>query len=258
VAGTRRLESFITAAAVALGSAAAAWSAWVLLGPAAPPAGEDPTPVFVQPARRSSDLPPVVIPELPAGADEIAPLTLRVRIRARRVDGGERSIRQTVSRASDRVHVLTTDGPEWYFERNPRDGRRASGFLIDHGSRTVVSHSESELRSELGIAGWAQVLTLGVDPGVLTGREPSRETRSIDGVVFAQYRPAAATHSPSEVWWSGQHLLPGDLTVRDDTGVVRLTVEAISPRVDIDLLQPPELRFPAYRHVDLADWREAH
>jgi hypothetical protein len=256
------LEFFVTAAAVLLAAVAASWSAWVIFradAGADAAAADDVAPTLIEPARRSSDLPPAVVPELPEGAGQIAPLTVRVRIETRTAGGAVRTVEQVVSRSTDRVHVRTTDGPEWYFERNPRDVRRASGALIDHGSRSVVLHGESDLRNELGISGWAQVLTLGVDPTLLlVDQEPSPRTRSIDGVVFAQYRMPAASPSTADLWWNARHALPGELRTRSDAATMHLVVTGISHHVDATLLEPPGTRFPDYRLVDLADWREGH
>ena len=51
--------------------------------------------------------------------------------------------------------------------RNSVDPRRVSGMLIDHASRSIVVHEESDLRSRLGIDGWAEALLLGLDPAVV-------------------------------------------------------------------------------------------
>ncbi len=170
--------------------------------------------------------------ELPPGADRVAPLTLHLRITTRAAGRvSERS--QTVTRTAKRVHVASVadgspahsadGGVEWLFERNPVDPRRASATYVAHATRTIVTYSDSDLQTMLGISGWAHILTMGVDPAILAGVTPFSAPRSID--------------------------------MPDGT---RLVIERASATTDLQLVQPAELRFPAYRVVTLADWLEEH
>ena len=106
------------------------------------------------PARRAPEAPLSVLPALPAGADQIAPMTLELVVKTRR---------QTITRTADRIHVRG-QGNEWLFVRNVRDSRRVSGTLVDHAARAIVFHDESDLRSMLGMNGWADALNLGFEP----------------------------------------------------------------------------------------------
>ena len=170
--------------------------------------------------------------ELPPGADHVTPLTLHVRITTR-ASGRASERRQTVTRTAQRVHVASAaeghqargaaGGAEWLFERNPVDPRRASATYVAHATKTIVTYSDSDLQTMLGIPGWVHILTMGVDPAILAGVTPSSATRTID-------RP-------------------------DGT---RLVIERASATVDLQLVQPAELRFPGYRVVNLADWLEEH
>lgn len=119
-------------------------------------------PVPVAPVRRGVALPPPgPPPDLPPGADALSPQTIRLSVTATASDGRVRTAVQTVTRTVDRVHVALAGGGEWLFERNPIDHRRVSGFAILHATRVVVAYSDTELRTMLGITGWAQVVTFG-------------------------------------------------------------------------------------------------
>ena len=174
-----------------------------------------------------------VLPSLPPGADRVTPLTLHVRI-STRASGRASERRQTVTRTADRVHIVHGDaaptaagggtgGVEWLFERNPVDPRRASATYVSHAAKTIVTYSDSDLLTMLGIPGWAHVLTMGMDPGILGRVTPSSAPRVIDAP--------------------------------DGT---RLVIERASATVDLQLVQPADLRFPSYRVVNLADWLEEH
>ena len=184
--------------------------------------------VPVMPVRKATPPAPRALPPLPPGAERVTPLTLHVRVTTR-ASGRVSERRQTMTRTFDRVHVVNSDvasaasGVEWLFERNPVDPRRASATYVAHAAKTIVVYSDSDLQTMLGIPGWAHVLAMGLDPEVLAGVTPSSATRTID--------------------------------TPDGT---RLVIERASATVDLQLVQPAELRFPGYRVVNLADWLEEH
>ena len=184
--------------------------------------------VPVTPVRKGAAPVPRALATLPPGADRVTPLTLHVRVTTRASGrAGER--RQAVTRTTDRVHIVASDGAgaakavEWLFERNPVDPRRASATYVAHAAKTIVVYSDSDLQTMLGIAGWVQVLMMGVEPAVLGQVAPSSAPRAIEAP--------------------------------DGT---RLVIESASATVDLRLVQPAELRFPSYRVVTVADWLEEH
>lgn len=139
--------------------------------------------VPVSPERRGAALPsPAPPPALPPGADAVPPQTIRLMVTALAKGRAARSARQTVTRTSEQVHLALADGTEWLFVRNPIDHRRVSGFNMLHASRVVVSYSDTELRTMLGITGWAHILTFGCDgvellPTACTSRDGASRTR---------------------------------------------------------------------------------
>ena len=175
--------------------------------------------VFVNPTRRAPDGPPAAPPELPAGADQVDPLTFEMITTHTPRKGKAASQRQVVSRTKDRIHIATA-GKEWLFEQNPVDARRVSAYLVHHDAKTVVLHEESDLRNTLGITGWADVLTVGTDP--------------------------ASPHA----------LTPRAFTVRHDTGVTSVAIRKVRAGVNADLLRDPASRFAGYKALDLAEWLE--
>lgn len=209
----------------------------------------------VLPKRRALDPPPFSPPSVPAEADAISPLTLDVMVLQQTPSGQVHTLRQTITRTSTRMHVAPSQGREWLYERNPIDARRLSAFLIDHTSKTIVSHSDSDLRNVLAISGWAQALTLGFDAALLANATPSRDIRVIDGITFARFRVPSGGKS-LDVWWSPEQLLTAEFTRTDDKGLTRFSIQGIRRAVDQNVLRPPESRFPDYRSVDLADWLE--
>ena len=236
------------------------------------PAQADQTPptselaVPVMPMRKGA--PPVSRPlaELPAGADRVTPLTLHVRITTRAA-GRVSKRRQTVTRTVDRVHVAglgggnpardAAGGVEWLFERNPVDPRRASATYVAHATKTIVTYSDSDLQTMLGIPGWAHILTMGVDPAILREATASSETRTIGGLRFA-HMTGGAGHPLASLWWNAEQLLPAEFASGDTHDGTRLAIERASATADLQLVQPAELRFPGYRVVTLADWLEEH
>ena len=245
---------------LAVVGAAAAWSSLPVPQPSARAAGSasDGTPAIANPARRKRDAPPPPPPQLAARADRIEPMTLQIRLITSGANGTTHTMRQTVSRTVDRVHVSSEKGAEWFFERNTRDIRRVSAYRVEHTARTIVAYSDSDVRNELALPGWGRVLTFGFDPSAVVALQASGESHTVDGVRFARYVARTADAIVPEVWWSSEHVLPARLVTRERAGLATLTIDHIRKGVDVDLVQPPALRFPAYRLVDLADWHEQH
>jgi hypothetical protein len=186
----------------------------------------------------------------------VKPLTLSAVIHAAPATGPAHTLRQTITRTADRIHVAADDRREWLFERNAIDSRRVSAALVEHASRVIVLYEESDLRNRLGIRGWADVLSLGFDPRILKGLTATEEVRSHSGIRFLRYAAGGMNASTQEVWWSDEQALPSAFVTRDDAGVTRFSIERIRGGVDAPLLQHPAFRFRAYRVVDLADWLE--
>lgn len=222
-----------------------------------PEAEADDTVVPTAPARRALSPAAPPPPALPPGAEAVIPLTLDVTIRKQTPAGHRRVVRQTITRTAARVHVAPSEGPEWLYERNPVDPRRVSGFLVDHATKTIVLHTDSDLRNMLAIPGWAHVITLGFDIALLAGAKPSHDVRTIDGMLFTRF--GIATRGQSEnLWWNAEQSLPATFVKRGHGGSIRYAVERIRRRIDESVLRPPASRFPDYRSVDLADWLERH
>ena len=213
---------------------------------------------LVLPTRRVPDAPPAAPPALPAAAERVTPLTLEMAVRWKPLAGRAQTLQQTVSRTADRVHVAAGHGREWLFERNVRDPRRVSGFLIDHASRAIVAHEESDLRMMMGIRGWADVVMLGFDRDTLGDFTRTAQTRIIGGLRFARYAPDRRDAGTGDLWWSEEYVLPCEFTTGDSNGLTRFSITRIRAGVDPSLLRPPESRFPKYRVFNIADWLERH
>lgn len=210
------------------------------------------------PARRAPDAPPPMPAELPPGADDVTPLTLEVVIRRQYTDNATTVVRQTVSRTLDRVHVEVAGGREWLFERNPLDPRRVSGLLVDHASRTIVLHEESDLRNMLGINGWADVLLIGFDPSALSLLKPTGQARTLGGIRLMRYAAEQKDAGVSEVWWNQEQALPAAFVTIAGGRSTRVSTERLRSGVKPERLRSPSVRFPAYKLVDLAEWLEGH
>jgi hypothetical protein len=207
--------------------------------------------------RRAPEARPASPPPLFAAADRVAPLTLDVRLQ-RQGAGRTETWHQTIHRTADRIHVAGTGGREWVFERNVRDARRVSGALIDHDSRTIVVYEESDLRNAFGIAGWANVLGLGIDPSWFASLAPTDEKRIVKGIPAVRYTPVDRHVNTGEVWWAADEALPVAFKVADGSAITRLSIERVKAGVDAMLLQFPASRFPHYAVVQFADWLERH
>jgi hypothetical protein len=214
--------------------------------------------VLFLPARREADPPPAGPPELPPGAEQVTPVTVEGLIRRQPLEGGAQTVRQTITRSADRVHVAASAGREWLFERNVRDPRRVFGWAIDHASRVIVVYDESDLRTVLGLHGWASVFTMGFDLESLAGLKRSGQSRTIEGIAFTHYAADRENAAIREVWWSDDQIFPCEFVTADAAGSTRFTVESVRVGVDATLLQAPPSRFPTYRIFELAEWLERH
>ena len=199
---------------------------------------------------------PSAPPALPPGAERVTPRTLETVTRHKLVSGRPQSVRQTITRTADRIHVATGQEREWLFERNTLDSQRVTGTLIEHASRALIVYEESDLRRLLGISGWAHTLTLGFDPGLLAGFERSGQTRVIGGIQFARYVAASKRTDFQEVWWSSEEIFPSRFVTAGSRESIEFSVERIRPGIDAALLRAPAARFPAYDKFDLAEWLE--
>jgi hypothetical protein len=188
--------------------------------------------------------------------ERITPLTLEAVHRREAGPGPSRVLRETITRTANRLHVTMDSGHEWLFERNPVDPRRASGFLVRHASRAIVVYEESDLRTELGIRGWADVLALGFDAELLAQMTPTGRIRRIGAVSCAHYT-ARQTDGTVDVWWSEEQALPCSVTQKGAGRVTTFSIERVDAAVDRARLESPATRFGAYRVVDLAGWLEA-
>jgi hypothetical protein len=210
---------------------------------------------LVTPKRRAPAAAPAGPPALPPAAEHVTPLTLETVVR-RQAGKRVETLSQTVTRTADRVHIAGGDGREWLFERNTRDSRRAFATSIDHANRALVLYDESDLRNMLGIRGWAQVLSLGLDHELLQGLEPGTASRTIGTVTVVRHATDRKDVELREVWWSESHFLPGAFTSTHGAASLQFSVERVRAGVDAALLRPAPERFPKYRLVDLAEWLE--
>lgn len=199
---------------------------------------------------------PLTPPDLPAGADRVPPLTLDVTVQRRPRQGPVSTLRQTIARTADRAHIRA-GGQEWLFERNPLDPRRVSGSLVDHATRHIVTHEESDLRNRLGIRGWADVLMLGFDARVLPALKPQAVWRGLGQTRFQKLASGDVAAGTAEVWWNAELLLPAIFVVRDAAGSTTLTLRRVQPGVDRAVVYAqPSSRFANYKVVDLPEWLE--
>lgn len=154
------------------------------------------------PERRAVIVPVSALEELPPGADLVASQTLHVVTRVQPIEGDAETVRETITRTVDRIH-LSSAGREWLFVRNVRDPRRVSGTLIDHAARAVIFYDESDLRNVVGLNGWADALRLGSEPGL-------QVERTVGGVNPALLRRPAERFPDYKVfdlaeWLEGGH-----------------------------------------------------
>ena len=211
---------------------------------------------FVRPTRRPPGPMPKGPAPVPPGGERVTPLTLEVQTRYQPLRGAPRSVRHSVIRTYDRIHLTMPGGREWLLLRNPVDPRRVSGMLIDHAARTIIAHEESDLRSRLGLNGWADALLLGLDPEIVPRLQAAAQTRAIMGVPFRKQVIEDGSAELADVWWNAELALPGAFTMKDGNGSTRVSIERIVRGAKETRLHLPSSRFPSYKLVDLADWLE--
>lgn len=204
----------------------------------------------VNPQRRAR-VPPPQLAALPREMRTVPDYTVRITMHGHpdRLESAARH--RLVSRSTDRVHVGETADAEWLFRRNTLDIARASGVLIDHRTKTLVVYGESDLRNLLGINGWAAIVSLGFDHRLLDQAASTGQIKTVDDVPFVLYKSAQASF-----WWSAEAGLATEFTPQGGTAVELAVVDSATRGVDESLLRDPEVRFPTYRVVDVAEWLE--
>jgi hypothetical protein len=222
-----------------------------------PQASPAETLVFVRPERKSPPRPaPASPPSLPGRAAAVRPLDLEIEVRRPPARGQAAVVRQQVVRATDRVHVLA-GSREWWFRQNPVDPRRVSALLVDHARRTIILHEESEVRNMLGIAGWADLLMMGVEPAAVAPATATRRTEELSGVVFRQHTQPV-NGGVNEVWWNEEYLLASRVVTHHEGLTTTVTVTKLRHAAADERLRSPADRFPGYKLIDLAEWLEGH
>jgi hypothetical protein len=209
----------------------------------------------IQSSRRGGRAASRAVPTLPVGAASAPALTLRVTTTRKAARGPASTIDRVVTRTSRVVHVAA-QATEWRFERNSVDERRVSGVLVDHVARAIVFHDESDLRNMLGVAGWADVLLLGLDLSELEQLKPTGKSRSVGGERFHERAAPAGTVGLTRAWWSEQAVVPAAFKANDANGSTDVVVRSLSREVDASRLEQAVERFPSYAAVDLAEWLE--
>jgi len=230
---------------------------------------EDPKPEmeaarFELPARVShSKLNQAEIPELPKEAMRLPDLTLEFRQIQSGVDiAGSPEVVHVLTRSRNRAHSLLTGGVnrEWLFLRNPVDPRRVSGSLFNHAERAIVDYFESDLRNSGVARGWLDVLSPAVDPRLLAKFTQTSETAELSGVLFRKLVPKEDRQDGIlEVWWNSELLVPLRVTRRAAGVTQTYELTKLTRGVESDLLADPQVRFPRYATVDVADfadWKE--
>ncbi len=172
--------------------------------------------------------------------------------------GGQPSspLAQTVTRTAKRVHVQQSSDREFLYVQNPNDPARVSGWVVLHDEKVIVRYDESELRNWQGVRGWLDVLTLGVDLSTVSGPPVPLAIKDVEGLTFVRHDRPRARGEADEIWWCQNQLLPLEVVRRLPEGSTIVTVARIRPQVATELLDSPEIRFPNYRSVDLAEWLE--
>jgi hypothetical protein len=191
----------------------------------------------------------------PAAADALAPLTITLATVWEGPRGQRHETTQVVMRTTDRVR-LVLDGvrKEWLFQRNAVEPARVSGYLVDHTSRQILVHDESELRTGQGLRGWADVLMMRFDPQILSTLQATGKRNRVDGDTFTQYIAAdRQRRGVVEVWWSDALLLAQRLVVREADYVTTSTITRIDRAIERSTLADPRGRFPDYEIIDPGD-----
>lgn len=152
--------------------------------------------------------------------------------------------------------MAMADGRELLFERNPVDPRRVSGFVVHHDKRTIVRYDDTELRNWMALRGWADVISLGIDPGAMSRLQATTQRKSMAGWTFVRFVAREKDQPLREVWWDSDEALPSSFRIVDAAGSTTMTVTKLDRVTKDELLRSPATRFPNYRVVDLTDWLE--
>lgn len=128
------------------------------------------------------------IPALPANSETLPELTI--------VFQDPQGNQRVVSRSRSRVHLAMPErDQEWLFIRNPVDGRRVSGILIDHRHQVLLDYPETDLRVEGVAKGWAEVIAIderqgkarpGINPEMI--RDPAKRFPNYGDFDIADWR----------------------------------------------------------------------
>ena len=201
-----------------------------------------------------------VTPSLPAKADDVPALGFTMRTTRQRQGAAPSTATRQVYRSSRRVRLLDGKSTEWLFDRNPVHDDRVAGYLIDHGTKRVLSLDDSDLRNTQSVRGWADVLTMGFDPTVLRTLTPTGARTIVAGATFRQYVASAQrrTQGVLDVWWSEDLLLSLKLVVRDHDTTTTTTIRGLHPNAAASDQGPPLRSLDGYALVDLADANDGH
>ncbi len=202
-----------------------------------------------RPAQPHTGVEPLALP-----AALVTPIELTLTVT--RSVGGSAHEREEVARGVDRVHVRNLDGgTEWLFIRNPLDQRRVSARRVEHGERVIIEYDESELAMS-GIArGWADVACIGVNLDGLQRLSRTGKSESRFGFEFVEWRSSTGAVDAA-IWWSDEAALPSLVAGVGHRQVVQVT--SLRRGVERARLAEPRERFPGYRVLDVADYREKH
>ena len=211
------------------------------------------------PQRKSAPRGPIPpLPDVPEHFDTLAPITAKFVIRYSAGDTS-REFTHVVARTPNRVYVaFEGQGQEWLFLRNPVDGRRVTGQLIDHHQKAVLEFHESDLANAHVVGGWADVMTLGISLGQLEKMHATGESQVHQGIAFERYvgKTADERTSQVEVWWSAEYALPWKIRRTMAQGEWVQELIALGRNVDQAFLKDPLKRFSEYATMDVVDWRE--
>lgn len=200
-------------------------------------------------------------PEVPGYLEDASPLTAKV-IARRGGDAHGGQVARVISRGKDRIHVLfENQDQEWLFIRNPRDGRRVLGQLIDHRKKVILEYPEAELADSRVARGWVDVIAIGVSPERLAVLEATGERKKHNGILFERYVAPASEEKNGlyqEVWWSHDEALPLKIVSAEGKGELVQEVVDVRHGVDPAVLRNPQERYPTYLAMDMVDWREEH
>lgn len=212
------------------------------------------------PKRRSTPQGPLpALPDVPEHFDTLAPITAKFVVRYSAGDTS-REFTRVIARTPNRMYVaFEGQGQEWLFLRNPLDGRRVTGQLVDHHQKAILKFHESDLANAHVVRGWADVVTLGISLDHLGKMSATGENQAHHGIAFERYvgkEPADERTWQVEVWWSAEYALPWK--IRRGTAQGEWVQELLELRMNVDqaFLKDPTKEFPEYAAMDVVDWRE--